>query len=183
MGVSASTAVNLLLGAGDFLVDFVTATKTGTNIGATEDGGKFVVKRKHYEGNFNGTLGPVKGLVRIIEEIPEIEITMSELTFANLQIAMPGLTKTVNAQGSSLASAHNGQYQSSEWRNIALKVPKSTAGKYMYFCVDNALCEDPPEFSTDDQKNTKVKVKLKGYYDPSTPMTPPWRIIDETVVS
>lgn len=182
MTVSATTAANLVISAGEILIGFDVATKVGTSVGATEDDSKFVVKRKVYEGKFNGVLGPVKGVVKIIEEIPEMEFTVSELTMVNIQMAMPAVTETVNATGNSY-STESQEIPAEAYVNVAIKVPKGNTGKFMYFVIENALSKDLPDFQFNDDKNVKLKCKLQGYYDPANPTKAPWRIIDETVTT
>lgn len=83
MPVTAQTASEIFIGAGDYYIDDVLA-------GATMDNNVFRVVQEKGTPDLNGVPGPLEGLDYVESETAELEITVPELGADKLAIAIPG---------------------------------------------------------------------------------------------
>jgi len=87
MPVTAQTASNLTIGAGDVYVD-------GVTIGATEGDNIFSVIRTTFTPKLNGIPGLLKGTDYVQEEHAELQVSVPELSAAALALHVPGANVT-----------------------------------------------------------------------------------------
>lgn len=93
MGVTATTAEEIFIGAGDVFVD-------DEPVGATMDNNVFRVVQEKGTPDLNGVPGPLVGLDYIESETAEIEVTVPELGADKLLFSIPGAVSVVgDAQG------------------------------------------------------------------------------------
>lgn len=92
MPVTATTAQELFIGAGEVYVD-------GQPVGATTENNMFRVTREYYAPDLNGTPGPLKGTDYVQSETAELEVSIPELDPTKLSYMVPG----------SVATAQDGQ--------------------------------------------------------------------------
>lgn len=83
MGVTAQSAQQMVVGAGDVLID-------GVDAGATKNDNIWRLVRTYYSPDINGVAGRLKGTDFVQEETAEIETTLLELSSVNLSLAIPG---------------------------------------------------------------------------------------------
>lgn len=88
MPVTATTAQEIFIGAGDVYIDGVLA-------GATMGNNVFRVVQQKGTPELNGVAGPLIGLDYIQSETAELEVTMPELGADKLALAVPGAVSTV----------------------------------------------------------------------------------------
>jgi hypothetical protein len=87
MPVTATTAQELFIGAGEVYVD-------GQPVGATMENNMFRVTREYYAPDLNGTPGPLKGTDYVQSETAELEVSIPELDPTKLAYMVPGSTAT-----------------------------------------------------------------------------------------
>jgi len=87
MPVTATTASELFIGAGEVYVD-------GQPVGATMDNNMFRVTREYYAPDLNGTPGPIVGTDYVQSETAELEVTVPELDPTKLSYMVPGSLAT-----------------------------------------------------------------------------------------
>lgn len=93
MGVTATTAEEIFIGAGDVFVD-------DQPVGATMDNNVFRVVQEKGTPDLNGVPGPLLGLDYIESETAELEVTIPELGADKLAFSIPGAVSVVgDAQG------------------------------------------------------------------------------------
>jgi hypothetical protein len=93
MPVTATTAQELFIGAGEVYVD-------GLPVGATKDNNVFRVTREYFAPDLNGTPGPIKGTDYVQSETAELEVSIPELDPTKLSHIVPGSVATAgDAQG------------------------------------------------------------------------------------
>ena len=90
MPVTATTAQELFIGAGEVYVD-------GIAVGATMDNNVFRVTREYYAPSLNGKPGPIKGTDYVQSETAELEVTIPELDATKLAYMVPGSTATAGS--------------------------------------------------------------------------------------
>jgi hypothetical protein len=107
MGVTATTAEEIFIGAGEVYVDDET-------VGATMENNVFRVVQERGTPDLNGVPGPLLGLDYIESETAELEVTLPELGADKLLLSIPGAVSVVgDAQGvasgasTTLAGAHS----------------------------------------------------------------------------
>jgi hypothetical protein len=83
MGITAQSAENIVVGAGDVYID-------GVLQGATEEDNVFRITREYFSWKPNGVRGPVKGADYVIEEIAEMEFTLPEISPYFMGLMVPG---------------------------------------------------------------------------------------------
>jgi hypothetical protein len=88
MGVTATTAEEIFIGAGDVYVD-------DQPVGATMDNNVFRVVQEKGTPDLNGVPGPVLGLDYIESETAELEVTIPELGADKLAFSIPGAVSVV----------------------------------------------------------------------------------------
>jgi hypothetical protein len=87
MPVTAQTAQEIFIGAGDVYVD-------DNLVGATMDNNLFRVVQEKGTPDLNGVPGPLEGLDYISSETAELEVTVPELSADKLGYAVPGAVST-----------------------------------------------------------------------------------------
>lgn len=88
MGVTATTAEEIFIGAGDVFVD-------DEPVGATMDNNLFRVVQEKGTPDLNGVPGPLIGLDYIQSETAELEVTVPELGADKLAFSIPGAVSVV----------------------------------------------------------------------------------------
>lgn len=88
MGVTATTAEEIFIGAGDVFVD-------DAPVGATMDNNVFRVVQEKGTPDLNGVPGPLLGLDFIESETAELEVTLPELGADKLAMSIPGAVSVV----------------------------------------------------------------------------------------
>lgn len=88
MGVTATTAEEIFIGAGEVYVDDVT-------VGATMDNNVFRVVQEKGTPDLNGVAGPLAGLDYIESETAELEVTLPQLGADKLLMSIPGAVSVV----------------------------------------------------------------------------------------
>lgn len=88
MGVTATTAEEIFIGAGDVFVD-------DQPVGATMDNNVFRVVQEKGTPDLNGVPGPLMGLDYIESETAELEVTIPELGADKLAFSIPGAVSVV----------------------------------------------------------------------------------------
>jgi len=102
MGVTATSAQELFIGAGDIYIDGVVA-------GATMENNVFRVTREYFAPKLNGTPGPIKGTDYVQSETAELECTVPELDPTRLGLMIPGSVTTAgSADGVALGGGGSG---------------------------------------------------------------------------
>lgn len=96
MPVTATTAQELFIGAGEVYVD-------GQPVGATMENNMFRVTREYYAPDLNGTPGPLKGTDYVQSETAELEVSIPELDPTKLSYMVPGSQATAQ-DGQGVAS-------------------------------------------------------------------------------
>lgn len=83
MGITADTPTNLIVGAGEALMDHA-------NVGATTENNAFRVEREIFTPDLNGAKGALKGTDYITESTGVLEMSIPEFNATVLKAAWPG---------------------------------------------------------------------------------------------
>lgn len=178
-GITASTVNNLLIGPGALYKNFVNPATPGTLIGATTGGNTARINREYYTPEIDGVLGPLKGSVRLVKEVPEIEATLVEITKENLMLALTGSAQASYGSPQTHAKiTSNGAISAGNYIDaIAIVGEKSGTNNPICFVIKNAVALDPVEVALGDGKGTVgLKVKFAGHFLADSPTVVPWEI-------
>lgn len=176
-GVRAGTSDNLLIGPGVVYKNFVDPNNLGDMLGATTGGCKVNFDREYYNAEIDGVLGELDKAKWLVQDIPEVEVTLVEYTKDNLLTALPGSIVDSDSDPDYDIISPSEEIQVTEYTNIAV-VGEITGGNVpVIFVVENALAVEPVEVDLKDGKGTVgLKVTFRGHYSEEAPTKPPYRI-------
>lgn len=165
MGVTASTPENIVVGAGNVLVDEV-------DVGATADDNVFRIEQTIFEpDNLNGVPGMLLGTQYKTREEAILEATMPEVDAGTLALIWPGSDETsgtIDWDGTrriALADFHD--------YDLAVDGLANT----FHFVADNALNQGNAEFSAQDAGMMSPRGEFHSKWSAAALTASPHRII------
>lgn len=171
MGVTASTPENIVVGAGNVLVD-------SADVGATADDNVYRIEQTIFEpDNLNGVPGMLLGTQYKTREDAILEATMPEVSAATLALIWPGSSEsggTIDWDGTrrlALAMFHDYELVVDGLTNT------------FTFAADNALNQGNAEFSGQDAGMMSPRGEFHSKWDAAALTTSPHRIIVTTLGS
>ena len=168
MGVTTDTAARLVLGAGDL-------TFGGTDVGATMEGTVFRVERTLYNPDLNGVRGPLKGTVFVLEEIPFLEVTLTEITGEFIGFALPGVSVASDVSSDIVSGSDSICLSTSDYKDLILTIPKCDGTDLdVIITITDALAISNLEMTWEDDGITTFRITFRGHYDASAPLEAPW---------
>jgi hypothetical protein len=178
--ITSSTVKNLVI---DEAVVYFNYKLTGADaervLGATRGGARFTVERTFREVEVDGSLGPVKGMKRIIGETARITCTLIEFSKQNLLDMLPG---TSSADDPSSSPTHDkitssGAILDADYiKNVAIVGKVSGSTSPIVLQISNALADGNFEASLEYGNEAGVEVVFTAHYDPSSLATVPYEI-------
>lgn len=143
------------------------------SLGVTQGNNVFRVRQTKHIPVLNGVKGNVKGLVSIIKETGELELTLPELSPEKISLMIPG---AMAAEDGSITGFDGRVVPDENYKFYRLEVP--TIGGVYAFEIDNALnITDSAEFSAGDDSDMAPRLTLVASYDPTDTSVVPWRMI------
>ena len=88
MGLTATTAEEISVGAGE--VYYLDGSGIWQPVGATKDNNVWRVTTEYADLDFNGTIGKIKGVDYIVNQLAELEVTGVEIGATKLGLMVPG---------------------------------------------------------------------------------------------
>jgi len=174
-------AKDLFLGEGVLYKDYGEAGEVV--IGATRGGSKLEIERVIKEVEYDGAMGPTKGMRRTEKFIVKLVINFLKLTYTNLAY---GLNVTVSdgsdQDGTYKKIAFNTTFSDTDvLDNITFKGYKAD-GTYCIITVENALNINNIDLEFKEKDEVVSEMTYTGFYEYSTPTTPPL-VIQEEIAS
>ena len=167
MAVGPLTPGRIFLGAGDLTYGTV-------NIGATVEDTILRIELEQYFPDFNGTKGPVDGTGFILEAIPYLEATLTELRGQFLGWGLPGVT-VVSGVSSEVISDY--QPHCKPMGQDLVWTGQDCDGHDITITLYNAIVESNLELPFSDNEIVKFRYTWKGLYDLAAPGTAPISIV------
>jgi len=165
VGVTASTPANLVVGAGNVLVDDV-------DVGATADDNVFRIEQEIYEpDNLNGVPGALVGTQYKTREEAILEATMPEVAAATLALLWPGSAEA----GGTIDWDGTRRLPTSAFHDYQLDVPGLS--NLFSFLADDALNQGNIEFSGQDAGMMSPRGEFHSKWDAANLDASPHRII------
>jgi hypothetical protein len=151
-------------------------------LGASEDPAKLVITVTRYEPDFQGAVGPIKGLTRIVKIKAELTTKLNELALTKLQAALqntslasvagtPGMTKLTQSIGVVLTADHH---------DVVMKAT-GPDGQPATVTITDALQTGPITCTFGTTETAGTPVTFTGYGDPANPTLAPYSIERLTV--
>jgi hypothetical protein len=175
MAVSASTASNLVVGAGDVFLD-------AADVGATTDSNTFAVETEWYVPELNGVPGELQGTRYKSSETVRLGVTVVELTGAKLIAALPGWDTAVAGTITTIDTDDTRRVATADYHDWILQVD-GLDGKQFNFYADNAVNDGGLEFEASDDGTMGYRAELISTWDGADITTSPYRIKIITGVS
>lgn len=144
MGVTAQTPANLVVGAGDVLVDLA-------DVGATADDNVYRIEQEIFEpDNLNGVPGMLMGTQYKTREEAILEATMPEVSAEQLALLWPGSASTDLGGGATRIDWDGTRrIASDQFHDYMLRIP-GLDDVVFKFKADNAINMGSIEFSGQD---------------------------------
>ncbi len=142
MGVTSDTPVNIVIGAGNVLID-------GQDVGATTGDNIFRVTRTYFAPQINGVPGPLVGTDYIQTESAELECGFAELSDDILAVLIPNSNDTASGADHRIWSPGDRRIASDQYHTFRLVVPGLDTLSF-YFEVRRAIATQNVEFSAQD---------------------------------
>lgn len=154
MGVTADTPVNIVVGAGDVSID-------GQDVGATMADNVFRVVRTYFVPELNGTPGPLEGTDYLVSETAELEVTIAEMSTANLASILPNTDDTPSGADDRIWSTGTRRIASDQYKTVALTVPGLDNMSYVY-TVKRAIANSNAEFTAGNAAVLSPRITFQG---------------------
>jgi len=171
-------AKDLFLGEGVLYKDYGEAGQAV--IGATRGGSKLEIERAIKDVEYDGSMGPTKGMRRTERFVVKLVVNFLKLTYTNLAY---GLNVTVSdgsdQDGTYKKIAFNTTFASTDvLDNITFKGYKAD-GTYCIIKVEKALNIDNIGLEFKEKDEVVSEMTYTGFYTYSAPTTPPLKIQEE----
>lgn len=164
MGVTSSTPGNLVIGAGDVLVD-------GNDGGATADDNVFTINQEIFEpDNLNGVPGALVGTQYKIREEAVLAATFPEIAAANLARLWPG----ADTDGELTSWDGTRRLATGAFHDYELVVPGLTLD--FHFLADNAINQGNIEYAGQNAGMMSPRGEFHSKWDAATLDESPHRI-------
>jgi hypothetical protein len=173
-------AKDLFLGEGALYKDYVSEADKGTLIGATRGGTKLEIEWSKKEVDYDGSMGPTKGMRRTERFVAKLVVNFLKLTYTNLAY---GLNVTVSdgsdADGTYKKIAFRTNFESTDpMTNITFRGFKAN-GEFCVIILENALNIDNISLEFKEKDEVISEMTYTGFYTYAAPTTPPLAIREE----
>lgn len=169
MGITASTPANLVIGAGDVLLD-------DADLGATKDSNAFRIEQEYAVPELNGVPGELKGTHHKVRETAFLEASVPELSATIMAALWPG-SQSATALGVTTIDSDGTvrRIPTTDYHDWELRVP-GLDGKRFSFFVDDALNVDNLEFEAQDDDAAAPRVSVHSTWNAADLTASPHRI-------
>lgn len=169
MGITADTPTNLVVGAGEILLDHA-------NIGATVEGNVFRVEREIFTPDLNGAKGGLLGTDYITRSEGVLEASVPEFNANVLLKAWPGSQTTGVVGGMEVIDEdETRRLPTSAYHDWELQVERLNGGEFQ-FEVDDAIQVGNLEVELTDDGLAAPRLELHSRWDPADMTASPHRI-------
>lgn len=168
MGITADTPTNLIVGAGEALMDHA-------NVGATTENNVFRVEREIFTPELNGAKGALLGTDYITSSTGILELSIPEFNATVLAAAWPGSQTTGPGAMEVIDEDETRRLPTSAYHDWETQVERLGGGEFQ-FEVDNALQTGNVEVELQDDGLAAPRLTLAGRWDPADLTESPHRI-------
>jgi hypothetical protein len=168
MGVTADTPTNLVVGAGNVLVDHA-------NIGSSTESNLFAIDREIFTPDLNGVKGALVGTDYITSSIGRLETTIPEINGLIMSRGWPGSSSTGAGAMEVIDEDEVRRIPLTDYHDWEVQVERLGGGQFQ-FEVDNALQVGGLEYELQDDGLVAPRFSVTGRWDAAALTTSPHRI-------
>lgn len=171
MGVTAQTPANLVIGAGDVLVD-------GTDQGVTADDNTYRVEQEIFTpDNLNGVPGSLVDTHYKTREAAILEVTWPEVSAATLALMWPGSQSATVGEDTTIDSdGTDRRIPSAGYHDYELRVPGLNDKQFSFF-ADNGLNQAPIELNAQNAGMVSPRLEIHSNWSAADLTASPHRIV------
>jgi len=166
--ITADTPTNLVIGAGEALLDHA-------NVGATTDNTVFRIERELFTPELNGTKGALIGTDYVTKSEGVLEITIPEFNGTLLRAAWPGSQTTGPGAMEVIDEDNTRRIPTTDYHDWEAQVERLGGGEF-HFEADNAIQLGSVEVELSDDGLAAPRLELHSRWDPADLTTSPHRI-------
>lgn len=160
MGVRSSTPANLLVGAGDVLIDHA-------HKGATAGDNTYRIEQEYFvPDDLNGIEGELLGTRYKTREQAVLETTLPEVAEDVLSLLWPGSVASTVGSDRVIRGVGTRRIATSDYHDYELRIPRLNGGHFG-FHAENALATDNAEFLASDRNMARPRVMVRSTWDPA----------------
>lgn len=167
--ITADTPTNLIVGAGDALMDHA-------NIGATSGNNVFRIERTIFTPDLNGTKGALIGTDYVTASEGVLELGIPEFNGTILRAGWPGAASDTSTPGMEIIDEDNTRrIPTAAYHDWELQVERLNGGEFQ-FETDNAINLGNLEATLGDDALAEPRLELHSRWDPADLTASPHRI-------
>jgi hypothetical protein len=168
VGITADTPTNLIIGAGEALMDHA-------NVGATTDNNAFRIEREIFTPDLNGAKGALLGTDYITSSTGVLEMSIPEFNGTLLGAAWPGSQTTGPGAMEVIDEDETRRIPVSAYHDWECQIERLGGGEFQLEC-DNAIQTGNLEIELADDGLAAPRLTLMSRWDPADLTTSPHRI-------
>lgn len=168
MGITSDTPTNLVVGAGEFLLDHA-------NVGATIDSNAFRIEREIFTPELNGAKGALIGTDYVTKSEGVLEVSVPEFSATILRAAWPGAQTTGPGAMEVIDEDEVRRIPTGAYHDAELQVERLNGGEFQ-FEVDSAIQLGNLEAELTDDGVAAPRLELHSRWDPADLTASPHRI-------
>lgn len=168
MGVTASTPTNLVVGAGNVLVDHA-------NVGASAESNLFALEREMFTPDLNGVKGGLLGTDYITSSNARIETTIPEVSANIMRLGWPGSSSTPTAGMTVISEDGERRVPLADYHDWEVQVERLGGGAFQ-FEIDNGIQLGSLEYELQDDNMVAPRFVISGRWDAANTDVAPHRI-------
>lgn len=168
MGITADTPTNLVVGAGEALMNHA-------NVGATTEANAFRVEREIFTPDLNGAKGALVGTDYITSSEGVLEMSVPEFNGNLLLAAWPGAQTSGAGAMEIIDEDETRRIPTSAYNDWELQVERLGGGEFQ-FEVDDAIQTGNLEVELTDDGLAAPRLELHSRWDPADLTVSPHRI-------
>lgn len=169
MGVTASTPMNLVVGAGNVRVDHA-------DIGSSTESNVWAIDREIFTPDLNGTKGALRGTDYITSSTGRIETTIPEVNALIMSRGWPGSQSTGNVAGMEIIDEdETRRIPDSDYHDWEVQIERLGGGQFQ-FEVDNGIQTGSLEYELQDDGLVAPRFVINGRWDAAALTVSPHRL-------
>lgn len=165
--ITADTPTNLIVGAGDALMDHA-------NIGATSEDNVFRIEREIFTPELNGAKGALIGTDYVTRSEGVMEVSIPEFDDAVLAATWPG-SRSSGSTTVTIDETDSRRIATAAYHDWELQVERLNGGEFQ-FEVDDAINVGNVEATLGDDSLAAPRLELHSRWDPADLTASPHRI-------
>ncbi len=174
---------NILLGDGVFSIG--ASSTSVTAIALTKGGGNFTVERDFHLIEADGDKGPVKNRIRIIREVPKLNMKNLEIVPANMEDYFPGASASATSGSTTstfttrslTTNITSDDYRFVQWAGY------NKANRQTLIYLKNAINMENLNWNLIDKEEVINELTFTGCYDETARNTAPYGVLFTTTSS